>query len=574
MIIIFAKTADASNFSAIMQKTTTKFILISLIIVPALFAGTLAGQSSELTWLSILPPLISIVLALVTRETLVALFAGIWIGVSLITGNLITGLTQALDTYLVGSLSNPDHSAIILFSLGFGGMIGVISANGGMKGMVALTVKFATNRRRGQLATAIMGVVIFFDDYANTLLVGNMMRPFTDSLKISREKLSYLVDSTAAPVSSLAVISTWSIFQMSLLEQPYAQFGVAESPYITFLRSIPFSFYCIFTLIFIFTNILMRREYGPMLQAEARAVSTGEVLRPGAKPMTDTSLIEGEELNSEASHWTNAILPILAVVVVTMIGLWVTGVSALGEGEPKTLRNIIGNSNSYASLMWGAYFASFLAIALSVFNKKLTLTESILSWTKGVKSMTMAAIVLVLAWGLGKVCHDLKTAEYLVHVSSGIITPAVFPTITFITAGAISFSTGTSWATMSILVPIIMPMAMQMMGGDPNAIVAGPMFTATFAAILSGSVLGDHCSPISDTTIMSSMASGSDHIDHVRTQLPYAMTAGLVAIFAGYLLTGAGLHWSISILLGGGLIWVILRFAGKKVSDAVPVTSD
>ena len=322
--------------------------------------GLASIKEDELSWLSIWPPIIAIILALITHEAHLALFIGILVGVSMITGNPITGITNALDTYIVGSVTDHGHASILIFTLAFGGLIGVITANGGMKGAVDFASKYATSNRRSQFATAAMGLVIFFDDYANTLLVGNMMRPFTDKARISREKLSYLVDSTAAPVASLAVISSWSVFQMSLLESPYKQYGVTINPYFTFLQSIPFSFYCILTLIFIFLNILLKKEYGPMHDAETRALSTGKVLSDHAKPLSDPSLIEDTQ-KVPTTHWNNAFIPIFVVVAVTIGGLVITGLRSLDMQHP-ALRDIIGASDPYASLIWGASFSSISAI--------------------------------------------------------------------------------------------------------------------------------------------------------------------------------------------------------------------
>ncbi|MFC1593407.1 Na+/H+ antiporter NhaC family protein [Candidatus Neomarinimicrobiota bacterium] len=523
------------------------------------------GVESSLNWLSVLPPLVAIILALVTRETLVSLFAGIWIGVTILKTNLIDGLLTTLDTYLVGSLADTNHASIILFTLGFGGMIGVISANGGMRGIVDIAVRHAKTRRQGQVMTVMMGVIIFFDDYANTLLVGNMMRPLTDKLRISREKLSYLVDSTAAPVASLAVISTWSIFQMSLLNGPYEHFGVTENPYITFLRSIPYSFYCLLTIIFILMNTITRREFGPMYKAERRAVLTGAVMQPGANPMTDTSQIDSENQFSTSSHWINSIIPIIAVVVIAMLGLYITGKRALEAGMTPSIRNIIGGADSYAALMWGSYSAGIIAIIITVSKRLLSLQKAMNAWLNGARAMLLGCSVLILAWTLGKVSEDLGTAQFLVEISSGFLTPHILPAVIFLTAAAISFSTGTSWATMSILVPIVMPMAMQLIQGTPNEVVASPIFVSTFAAILSGSVLGDHCSPISDTTILSSTASGSDHIDHVRTQLPYALTIGIIALIVGYLAIGYGGNLWFSLIIGSILSFAILMIFGKPI---------
>jgi len=525
--------------------------------------GLASIKENELSWLSIWPPIIAIILALITHEAHLALFIGIWVGVSMITGNPITGITNALDTYIVGSVTDHGHASILIFTLAFGGLIGVITANGGMKGAVDFAAKYATSNRRSQFATAAMGLVIFFDDYANTLLVGNMMRPFTDKARISREKLSYLVDSTAAPVASLAVISSWSVFQMSLLESPYKQYGVTINPYFTFLQSIPFSFYCILTLIFIFLNIFLKKEFGPMHDAETRALSTGKVLSDHAKPLSDPSVIEDTQ-KVPTAHWNNAFIPIFVVVAVTIGGLVITGLRSLDMQHP-TLRDIIGASDPYASLIWGASFSSISAIGLTVGRKILTLEKTLDAWVNGVRSMVMACIILVLAWTIGSVCKDLKTAEYLVSISSNILSPAMLPFITFITAAAISFSTGSSWATMSILVPVVVPMAMHLLNMSPNATVESPIFLATFASVLSGSVFGDHCSPISDTTILSSTACASDHIDHVKTQMPYALTVGILSLTLGCLGIGFGIPVWVILFSCTAVIWAIIHFIGKPI---------
>ncbi len=512
-------------------------------------------------WLALLPPLTAILLALITKEMLLSLFFGIWSGVTILYGyNPVHGFFSALDTYIVNSLANPGHASIIIFSLMFGGMIGIFSKNGGMQGIVDAASKLAKTRRSGQLATSLMGVLIFFDDYANTLLVGNTMRPFTDKLRISREKLSYIVDSTAAPVANLAFISTWSVFQMSLLDVPYANAGISVSPYITFLKSIPYGFYSIFALWLLFWLGITRRDYGGMYRAEIRAVRYNLLLNEGASPLMDDSLMENGNINKRGSHWLNAVIPIVVVILTTMIGLYVTGLRNIGEGE-RSFRIIIGNSDSYASLMWGAALGGVVALILSLTQKLLNLKDTVNAWLAGVRSMVLAAIVLTLAWSLGQVCEDLMTAEYIIHHAQSIISLSILPLLTFILAALISFATGTSWGTMSILVPLVIPLAIKMTNGN----VDSQVFLASFAAVLSGATFGDHCSPISDTTILSSMASGSDHIDHVKTQIPYAITAALFAAIFGFFPAGLKIQGFWIVIPTLLMIVLFVRFVGKKV---------
>ena len=543
-------------------KIPAVLLILILGFVFASETGSISSGAGEYSILSILPPLFAILLALVTHEAHLSLFIGIWLGSTMVVQHPISGLTYALDTYMVQTVTDHGHASILIFTMVFGGLIGVISANGGMAGAVHAAARYATSNRRSQLATVLMGFVIFFDDYANTLLVGNMMRPFTDRVKISREKLSYLVDSTAAPVASLAIISSWSVFQMSLLESPFEQFGISVNPYFTFIQSIPFSFYCILTLVFILINVMLKREYGPMHAAESRAISTGKVLADNAKPLLDPSLMQGK--NITPSHWSNAFIPIGVVVAVTIGGLIITGLKSVTMENP-SLRDIIGAADPYASLIWGSCFSSITAIGISVGKGVLNLEKALESWVNGVRSMVMACIILVLAWTIGSVCKDLHTAEYLVSISSNVLTPNMLPFITFGTAAAISFSTGSSWATMSILIPVVVPMALHLMTLDPNAVVESPVFLATFASVLSGSVFGDHCSPISDTTILSSTASASDHIDHVKTQMPYALTVGVLAMTLGCLGVGFGVPVSVILITGSVILFVIIRYVGQPV---------
>ncbi|MCK4297587.1 MAG: Na+/H+ antiporter NhaC family protein, partial [Candidatus Marinimicrobia bacterium] len=324
--------------------------------------------------------------------------------------------------------------------------------------------------------------------------------------------------------------------------------------------SIPYGFYSIFALWLLFWLGIMRRDFGLMYKSEIRAVKDKKVIRDGASPLMDNSLLEMGEFGKKACHWLNAIIPIIVVIFTTITGLYVTGVRNL-NGLERSFHNIIGKSNSYGSLMWGAALGGFIALILSVTQKLLSLRGSVDAWLSGIKAMVLAAVVLVLAWTLGQVCEDLKTAEFIIHNTRNLVFPAVLPIITFLTASIISFATGTSWGTMTILVPLIVPLALKMTGGN----IDSQVFLASFAAILSGATFGDHCSPISDTTILSSMASGSDHIDHVKTQFPYAVTAGVFAAIFGYIPAGFGIQGFYCMVPALVLVIVFIRFVGRSV---------
>ncbi len=519
--------------------------------------------------LSILPPLLAILLALITRQVIIALFFGIWLGVTFVYDfNILQGFLHTLDEYIVHSLADKDRISIVLFTLVLGGMVGVITRSGGTQGIVEKLAQYARNARMGQLATWAMGVLIFFDDYANTLIVGNTMRPLADKLKISREKLSYLVDSTAAPVANIAIISTWIGYEISLIAQSFQAMGMEGNAYITFIRTIPYNYYPIYTLLFGLAIALLGRDFGPMLKAERRARLTGKVLGDKAVPLMDLSAVDVMAAEDLPKRWYNALIPILVVIAVVSVGLWYTGWQSVGGSSAlagksliRQISLVVGNADSFAVLMWASFVGSIAAILLAIGQRLLSLNQAIEAWVLGVKSMILAAIILTGAWTIGTICSDLFTADYVISLTRQFLSPHWLPIITFISAGLISFATGTSWGTLAILMPIAIPLAHKYPLTHPEIDAAHAMglLLSTTAAVLAGATYGDHCSPISDTTIMSSMASGADHIDHVRTQLPYASVAALIAMVAGYIPIS---FWGVS-------TWVVLPIGAVATFAAV-----
>jgi Na+/H+ antiporter NhaC len=525
--------------------------------------------------LSILPPVVAIVFALVFRQVVVALLAGVWLGSFLVSGfQPIPSLSRIIDHYVLGTLAGSgegaDHISIIIFTLLLGGMVGITSRMGGMQGIVDRVSHLATTARRGQFAVWLMGVIIFFDDYTNTLIVGNSLRPLTDKLRISREKLSYIVDSTAAPITALAVITSWIGFEISLLDQSFKSLGIERNPLGTFVSSIPYSYYPILAILFVLFIILTGRDYSLMSRAERRARSSGKVSSDTALPL---SHIDSEAIAAApgtSPRWLNGVIPIAVVIGITFYGLIHTGRSAIAEagGASPGLFEAIKESNSFTALLWGSFAGCIAAAVLALCERLLSLTETVTAWINGIRSMLSAIIILVLAWCIGKVCTELHTADYLVHNLSDILSPRMLPAITFLLAMGISFSTGTSWGTMSILIPIVIPLcygiggAAGLGGGEFESVLL-----SSIAAILSGAVFGDHCSPISDTTIMSSMASAADHIDHVRTQLPYAVTVGVASLIFGYLFSALGLGSVISLIIGSVALLGFVLIVGKPVNS-------
>ena len=524
-------------------------------------------------WLSILPPLLAILLALVFREVVISLLAGVWLGcLFLYDWNPLTALLRAADKYVVGAVLDSGHAMILVFSLLLGGMVGIISRNGGTQGIVDSITKYAVGPIKGQLATYILGIVIFFDDYSNTLIVGPTMRPVTDRLGISREKLSYIVDSTAAPVASLALISSWIGFEVGLIGDAVESLGADYEPYLLFIQSIPYRFYPILALAFVLMVIVTDRDFGPMLKAELRARREGKPLRDGARPASDFDADILNPKEGKPRRWYNAIVPIVVVVVVTLVGLWWTGRTAILEegGTDLSIRQIIANGDSYASLLWASLGACIVAMVMTVSQRILTLDETMAAWAAGLKAMLFACVILVLAWAIGAVTVDVHTAGYMVHLLTGNLDPRLLPVIIFLLCALVSFATGTSWGTMAIMMPLVVPLAFALSGAEGLGVEDTQLILlGAISSVLAGSVWGDHCSPISDTTILSSMASSADHIDHVRTQLPYALSVGIVGMLVGDIPTAYGLPPWISLIVGAGILLGMLYVFGKR-EDEVP----
>ena len=531
-------------------------------------------------WVSLLPPVVAIVLALLFREVITALFFGVWLGALAVAGfNPLTATRRLIDQFVVPAIADVDggHTQILVFSLLLGGMVGIIARNGGTMGIVEAVTPFARTAKRGKIATWIAGLAIFFDDYANTLIVGNTMRPITDRLKISREKLAYIVDSTAAPVAALVPISTWVGYEISLIgdgmriaaeQNPAgAEVLLGVSPFAMFIQTIPYLFYPILAILFVLMTSMTDRDFGPMAAAERRASSEGHLFRPGATLATDTSSHLMDPKEGLTHRWWNAALPVVAVIAVVFIGLYATGRASTGPGA--SLMDVFGAADPFATLLWGSLAGCLVAIVVSVGQKMLTVQECIDAWLGGMKAMMIAMIILALAWSLGSVTEAVGTAQYLSLLLSDRVALQLIPVIVFVTAAAMAFATGTSWGTMAILLPVVIPLTVALGGAAtyPGGEQAGILLGAT-AAVLSGAIFGDHCSPISDTTVLSSTASACDHMDHVRTQLPYALAVAVVGMLLGSIGTAYGLPWWAALGGGGALLYALLLFRGEVVVAA------
>ncbi len=545
-------------------------------------------------WFSILPPLFAIVLALVFHEVVSSLFLGLWLGCLFLAGyNPFAALLMTIDRFIMPALADASHASIVIFSLLLGGMVGLMTRMGGTRAIVEAVTPLATTPRRAQLATWLAGLAVFFDDYANTLIVGNTMRPLTDMRGISREKLAYIVDSTAAPVSAIVFVSTWVGYEISLIgdgmrlavDQGVATGAVAEqltaaSPFGVFLMSIPYLFYPILAIFAVALIAISRRDFGPMLRAEQRAASGGGLYRPGAQLAADLEAELGAEPDGTPLRWWNGMLPVLTVVVVVLAGLAWTGTRGLSEagttGFQETSRYILNNTDAFSTLLWGSLMGCVVAIGLATSQRILTLSQSVTALIGGMKAMVLAMVILVLAWSLGEVTSSLSTASFLSSVLSERLPLSLLPATVFVVAALIAFATGTSWATMAILIPLVVPLAVALGGGLGGGAATGA-FVGGIAAVLAGAIFGDHCSPISDTTVLSSMASGCDHVDHVRTQLPYALVVAGVSLLAlivlGTVLGSSPWGALAMIVVGSAALYAIVRTLGKDARAGQEISS-
>jgi tetracycline resistance efflux pump len=461
---------------------------------------------TEPTWISVLPPLLAIGLAIVTRQVYMSLAAGIWLGWTILSGwNPIAGLGRAIDEIVI-VLGDEGNAKVILFTLVIGALIATIEASGGVRGFVQWVERrnFVTNGRRAQFLAFIVGIIIFIESNITVLVAGAIGRPLFDRFRVSREKLAYIIDSTSAPVCILIPLNAWGAYTLGLLGES----GV-ENPLGVFLGSIPLNFYAIFAVLLTFATIMFGLDIGPMRAAELRT-QQGQLLSDNASPMLDPDVLSPTPNDRIPPRAMNMVLPIVVMVLMMPVSLFITGDGDLREGSGST------------SVLWAVLAGLTTAWVILKAQRAYTIDELTRTGLKGAGGLVSLALVLLLALALGSVARQLGTGLYLAQATAGVLPAFIFLPLVFIVGSGIAFATGTSWGTFAIMVPIAVPAALAM-GMPPEPFLA---------AALSGGVFGDHASPISDTTIISSMAAATDHIDHVRTQLPYALIAGLAAMVA------------------------------------------
>lgn len=542
-------------------------VILGKVINPLHSMMTLGMISYEdFGWLTIIPPLLAIGLAIATHQVILALLIGCLAGLFIMHGMDLTALGAAFLNFpgevLPDVLTNTSHISIIIFSLLISGMVALVSKNGGITGVVSFFRKFVDSIKKANLMTGLFGLFIFFDDYANTLLVGNSMRSVVDRFKISREKLAYIVDSVAAPLAAIALVTTWIGAQLGYVESALIQTGIEKGGYQVFLSSLSYAFYPFFALFLVFLVILSGRDFGPMVRFEEKAR-----VEEGTSNNWDND--EGK-FNEQPNKSLNAVLPILVLIGGVLGGLFYTGYMAADTFPDFTFWNaalIMGEGDSYQALLWASFFSFVVAGIQSWLNSPMTLSGITEEAIKGFNSITGAILILTLAWSLSEISRELGTATYLAESLKDTVPYYLFPLATFLLSAIVAFATGSSWGTMAIIYPLFLPFSYELAigagAGQEEALV---IFYQVVAAVLGGSVFGDHCSPLSDTTILSSMSSGCDHMDHVNSQLPYALVGGVVSLITGYGVTMFFPElWWLGFLAGFAIMGVFLLQYGKKV---------
>ena len=488
---------------------------------------------------SLLHPLIAIILAIKTRQVFVSLFFGIWLGwVVLSDFNILTGTIASIQA-LVDVFKDSGNTRTIMFSSLVGALIAFIQRSGGVEGFVKYInklldylekKKIGNSRVIVQLLAFLTGVLIFVESSINVLTVGAIFRPVFDKMKIPREKLAYIADSISAPTCILIPLNAWGAYIMGLI----AAQGF-DNPFGVMLGAFPFNFYPMLALGMVVYIILSKKDFGPMKKAEIRVKETGKVLRDGATPLISSDIISMEKKKDIPARARNMIVPIAVMVGMMPLMLIFTGWTEVTNIEIlpwyKQLFEAIGKGSGSTSVLYSVLTAISVGSVMYMSQKIFSFKETFDLIMKGISGLIPLALLMMLAFAIGTVCRELGTGQYVAEVSKIWLSPSFVPAIIFLVASFIAFSTGTSWGTFAIMISIGIPMAQAL---DSNLYL-------TLAAALGGGVFGDHCSPISDTTIISSMASACDHIDHVKTQLPYALTIGGITTIM-YVVLGLIMH--------------------------------
>ncbi|WP_459129631.1 Na+/H+ antiporter NhaC family protein [Guggenheimella bovis] len=492
--------------------------------------------------LSLVPPVLAISLALITKDIIISLFVTVFVSSTIIAGwNPALGFTTMIKEHIFGALVDPVNIQGLIMMVMIGGFVALLTKSGGAYAFTEKVTKWVKTREKCETGIWIGGLAVWFTDSGNSLIVGPIFEALAEKLRVSREKFSYILDCTTTPICSLIPIIGWGVYTQGLIDTELAAASITNTTgFEVFVQGIPLNFYSILTLFMAGVMSITSWDYGPMLQAQNRAMKTGQTIREGGEPMRGDNT---ENLNIDLSKAkiSTMVIPLLVLLTVmfaylTKCGLWTTKVPGTD------IRTGIASG-----FLCGLIVLVYLCVRTGVYSFRECMKIIASGWS----NMMFMCVVLTLAWALSGVNNIMGTGDYLVGITSGFLHPGILPFILFIMGAVMSFATGTSWGTMAILFPI----------GVPVAVNLGVSLPLIASAIISGSVFGDHCSPISDTTILASIGAASDHIDHFRTQMPYAVTCGIVC--AGLFLLAGWVHMPIMTVVGGLVLTVVVYFLHK-----------
>ncbi|MGI6733298.1 MAG: Na+/H+ antiporter NhaC family protein [Anaerovoracaceae bacterium] len=519
----------------------------------------------DVGFLSVVPPLLTIALAIITKEVLLSLCIGVYTGCMIIAEwnplraletlvNILVGGYDETGEYVIsGCLTDPWNVEVLLICIMLGGLIGLLIRSGASQAFGNLISSKVKTQKGAQVTTWLIGILIFFDDYFNALTNGAIMRPVTDRYGISREKLSYIVDSTSVGICLIVPLSSWVAFIASLIAGAYSDVGIEEDAFMAFLKVIPYNYYAWLSIIMVLVVALLKLDFGPMAKAEKRTRETGllcdKTFSGGDADEDDFSSIPV----SDKGKSLDLLAPIILLIILAMIFMLYTGGFFATFDLMETLNNLDG--------MLALVYAISISVVFSIIFYKIRglskITESIAAFVTGTKSMLFVVILLAFAWGIGSVCGELGTAEYVATLFVGSVPGWIVPFILFVFACVMTFSTGASWGTFAIMIPIAVPLAVAM---DIN-------IYACIATVIGGGGFGNHCSPLADTAILSSASSNIRHTDHIKTQIPYSLTCAAAAS-VGYIVSGFIDGWILPMLVTLGVFFaavvVLARTFGEK----------
>lgn len=498
--------------------------------------------------LSLLPPIFAITVAIITRQTFLSLFIGVWLGATIISGwNPLVGFTYTISDTVIPSIADPWNAGLLLLVTLAGGFVNILRVTGAAQAFANVTTRRINTRKKAQ--NFVWGSAFLFSFTEPVLVLGTVTRPITDKLKVSRVKLAYILDSMGSPLAAISPISSYGPFITGLIATQLAALSLSDNPWSLFIQMIPFNLYGLFAMIGVLFVINMNLDIGPMYKAEKRAINTGQLYGKSDKLMIDEKAEQESKVNKTDSDILSFLIPMVLLLVTIFAVIFWTG-NIVENG----FRGAFLNGNIILAIISGFIWGSFGGIIYAKIRYNRSIIKSFEDFTNGILNLMIVPLILVMAWSIGIIANTMGLGEYVAHIAGSYLPEFVVPVIIFLLGAVIAFSTGSSWGVFSIMMPIAIPIAAAMDISLPLVI----------GAVISGGLFGDHCSPISDTTIMASTGAAADHIEHVRTQLPYAIIIAISSAI-GFVFSGLTQNSIVGLVVTAIVLLSVLVFLNRKV---------